>query len=64
MICAVSLLTGCGDRVGSASAFKDIQRNPPKVKVETADYLLANDRAVGVWIVETAKKCAEFGCVK
>ncbi|QLB38238.1 o-spanin [Sulfitobacter phage phiGT1] len=64
MICAASLLTGCGDRAGSAPAFKDIQRNPPTVKPETADYLLANDRNVGVWIVETAKKCAEFGCVK
>lgn len=63
MICGAFLLTACGDKLGPAPAFKDVQRVPPKVTSETADYLLKNDRRLGEWIVETAKKCNQFGCV-
>ena len=64
MAFAAFSLTGCGDKVGFDPAFKDIQRQPPLTKPATADYLLTNDREVGVWIAETAKKCDKFGCVK
>ena len=62
MICGVFSLMGC-ESIGAAPAFKDIQRAPPVTKPETAEYLLANDRRVGVWIAETAKKCKLFGCI-
>lgn len=62
-ICAAFLLTGCGDKLGPDPAFKDIQRAPPRVTAETAEYLLKNDRRISEWIVETARKCNQFGCV-
>jgi hypothetical protein len=63
MVCAVFSLTGCGDKLGAAPAFKDIQRPPPKAQPATADYLIANDRPLAEWIAETARKCNRFGCV-
>ena len=64
MVCAASLLMGCGDKPGSAPAYKDVQRVPPKAKAATADYMIANDRPLAEWIAETARKCDKFGCVQ
>lgn len=55
------LLTAC-QGAGVDAAFKDVQRAPPDLKRETAEYLVQHDAHVAVWIAETRKKCERFGC--
>lgn len=57
------LLSACLG-VGAEPAFKDVQRQPPMVSEATSRVIVRDDRALAVWISETAKKCAEFGCVE
>jgi len=56
------LLMGCETKTGAL--FSDVQRTPPDLKPQTAEYLVRNDREVAVWVGETKLKCEKFGCVK
>ena len=50
--------------VGPADpAFRDVARKPPLNRLETVDYLVANDRPLAVWIEEMAAACDDYGCV-
>lgn len=60
----VSLLAACPGAVTTDALFKDVQRAPPALQPQTAEFLVKEDRAVAVWIAETVRKCEKFGCVQ
>lgn len=55
-------LSGCLRVADTGPRFSDIQRAPPPVSPETADYLVRAERPFTEWLVETATNCARLGC--
>ncbi len=64
MICSIAFLAGCeGPWSTTEPLFKDVARKPPLTKQATVDYLVRNDRPMGVWVEEMAQACDQYGCL-